>query len=165
MASTNSCTGACCTVFPINTGGSARDYFQARADGGGDIAFIGNMIFPLRHDEARARWELLNPELSWDATHLAESSELFSCRHWDTVTRKCREYERRPSMCSLYPYARPCPYCGYLEAKAWWDWDPGAGGWRMTPQRAAEYPDWQMPADWHDFTWDGELLRPLAQGG
>lgn len=32
----------------------------------------------------------------------------FACRHFDTKTRNCTIYERRPWMCKAYPYGKPC---------------------------------------------------------
>lgn len=36
----------------------------------------------------------------------------FACRHFDTKTRNCVIYEKRPWMCAAYPYGRPCTLKG-----------------------------------------------------
>jgi Fe-S-cluster containining protein len=161
-------------AFPLNTPGPAlqgvartarllgRDYLQDRADGGGDAAFIGNMIFPLTLDEAKTRWVAYvgDPPEWFDDHH-----ELYGCRHWDGSSRKCTAYEQRPVMCRAYPYLGTCEYCGYQEPNAWWSWDPKERAFRETAAARAEHgTDWQMPAGW-PYTWDGEWLRPVTAGG
>lgn len=103
------CTGQCCAAFPLSAN---RDYVQSRGDDSGEYALIGSLLFELTRDEAYARLEALslNPPAWW-----AEQAErqLYSCRHWDTRSRLCTIYERRPLMCSRYPYSAACEHCGY----------------------------------------------------
>lgn len=40
---------------------------------------------------------------------------LFTCQHFDTESRQCLIYERRPDMCRGYPYEGRCGFCGYTE--------------------------------------------------
>ena len=37
----------------------------------------------------------------------------YTCKNFDRVAKKCTVYATRPKMCSDYPYARSCEYCGY----------------------------------------------------
>lgn len=37
---------------------------------------------------------------------------LFHCSFWDKDTRKCGIYDRRPQMCSKFPYTGACQWCG-----------------------------------------------------
>lgn len=37
--------------------------------------------------------------------------ELFTCRHWDPVTKMCNGYVGRPELCSDYPYREACRHC------------------------------------------------------
>ena len=153
------CTGACCVVFPIAIGGrygSVRDKLQAKFDDDGDDGFIGNMIFPLTLDEARQRWALFNPGLAFPFAkdHITEH---FGCRHWDSRSRRCTEYARRPSMCSNYPYARPgvCEFCGYEEPSVTWRWVEEKGAYRSLTPVEDDYDPGPT------YRWDGEWLWPV----
>lgn len=34
----------------------------------------------------------------------------YTCKHHDSATGNCRDYQNRPRMCSDFPYGRACPY-------------------------------------------------------
>jgi Fe-S-cluster containining protein len=41
----------------------------------------------------------------------------YNCRHYDSRSGRCLTYERRPAMCSRYPYDSDCPFCTYDPKK------------------------------------------------
>jgi Fe-S-cluster containining protein len=93
------CPGYCCfDIGPIRSGDKhvtmemmhelARDPAET-----GARFFVDHMLFSLGTD--------------------AKGREHFGCRLFDTETRRCTIYARRPKMCRNFPYGRACPICTY----------------------------------------------------
>lgn len=91
------CTGRCCAAFTLTSGYAESTYRIA-----GDKEFMLAMLIPLSPAEATARIEALGfgTVEPWD---LEDRRSLFTCRHFDGETKRCREYARRPSLCRVYP--------------------------------------------------------------
>lgn len=112
------CTGACCAAFtlPAYTPTeiawriSRPDYFE--------MVTVAPMLIPLTPDEHTARlirFGYYKPTADgrpgvgmWPRP----DTKSYTCRHWDEVTRLCTIYDRRPGMCSGYPYDGRCGACG-----------------------------------------------------
>lgn len=156
----DTCAGACCAAFPIH-----RSFFRHRTGRTKpltpDDEFIMDMLVPLTRRQAVARSRRLGYP---DPPRYGPAYSLFTCRHWDETTRLCTVYDRRPAMCSDYPYSgRTCERgCGYalpVEAEeliaekedSTWVWDPDANGWR--------------PRSNTGFLWDAEagVLRAIPK--
>lgn len=72
-----------------------------------DAVFIADMIIPVDPVAAAARYH--SPP--------AVTSHFFRCRH--LKDGNCSVYERRPRVCSEYPYGRPCVFkgCTWVNAE------------------------------------------------
>lgn len=104
------CTGRCCAVFAL-----PRNAPKLLRDGanGDDGAFILDMIVPLTPTRARSRLRRLGYD---DNLAPIDGKRFFTCRHWDEDTRRCGVYDKRPKMCSGYPYGVPCEHdCGCTD--------------------------------------------------
>ena len=88
----NGCTGQCCERFCMPIDPTADDFDPARYDDGAQIAA---MVIELE------------PE--------PKGSKAWTCRHFDTESRRCGIYEDRPAMCRRYPNDGTCGYCGHVE--------------------------------------------------
>lgn len=89
-----SCTGNCCENFRIDNM-LTREEFNAKivVTPTEDSAYIADMLIDI-------------PD---DPTH-------FNCKHFDTATRLCQDYENRPRMCRNYPYGKECERgCGTAD--------------------------------------------------
>lgn len=96
------CTGECCRQFPV--GGMDLEKIQDLGNALEDGEYIGAMLIPLQKKNEYGQ-------------------PLFACRHWDSNTHRCMEYEKRPRMCSRFPYEGRCLHCGgtgpdYVDPKA-----------------------------------------------
>jgi len=58
-----------------------------------DIVYIAEMLIPIKSDKRRRN----DNERGLNYRHI------YTCKHFDTDTRKCTAYESRPKMCSGYP--------------------------------------------------------------
>ena len=86
------CTGDCCREFPIS-GMTSTELTKAAERGYPEILAIAAMVVPLNKTKCGA--------------------PLFTCRHWNTETKRCLIYNSRPLMCSDYPYrGGACETCG-----------------------------------------------------
>lgn len=74
-----------------------------------------------KHQHSLEELTKLNDMLIWLGTTnvVPETGEVreeyfhvYTCRHHDTVTGDCKNYENRPIMCSSYPNGRRCAYVG-----------------------------------------------------
>ncbi len=102
------CPGGCCAVFGLR---SDLDEVRREASQTVDGATLADMLVPLTREEGRARHERFIGGV-WRHEHLPDI-HLFTCRHWDSDTRLCTIYERRPQMCRDFPYEGECPNCDY----------------------------------------------------
>ena len=75
-----------------------------------DGTTILNMIQPIGREDALERRR--HHGLGVVDLERAPEGRLYTCRHWDTSTRRCRVYAHRPRMCRDYPYGKPCAHCG-----------------------------------------------------
>lgn len=117
MAETRRCTGHCCERFtlPFSPEEMRERYDEALAYAHGeppsrpmliDIEVLYPMLIHLgEHGWSPQTGEPFDPEGITTFHH-------YTCRNFDTETRNCRIYERRPEMCSLYPYGQACRYEG-----------------------------------------------------
>lgn len=137
----DSCAGACCSVFPMSH--SALQMMARGASTDPEATYILDMLIPLTRDEARERTARLGYE--WPERDWPEGAyDLFTCRHWDEATRLCTAYDSRPKMCSNYPYGPTCERgCGYgIATKSElvnWDWDAEAKGWKIRLESTDEW--------------------------
>jgi len=89
----NGCNGGCCVEFPIGSDTYAEFLERARQPRNltSELPQIAAMIIHIR-DSPRG-------------------SAIYNCRNFDPATRLCTAYEKRPPMCSTYPYEEVCKYC------------------------------------------------------
>jgi Fe-S-cluster containining protein len=110
----NKCTGACCAVFWLDM--RPNDFTAKWKATIRDGQYIADMVVPLTLDAAAQRaadygvyW---SPEIN--SAPLEDVDDLaYTCRYWDSRTRKCLSYKSRPSMCRAYPYNQLCGHCGW----------------------------------------------------
>ena len=67
------------------------------------------MLADTGHEDALRVWNMILP--------LPEPDH-YTCRHFDSATNNCTNYERRPSMCRNHGVAYPCKYDG-CTLSAW----------------------------------------------
>lgn len=99
------CGGHCCRAFdiggmtPVDIAKMRQDYPKPEHD----IHRIGDMLIylGLHHDR-----NPVDPSKPWGKG----PSHFYTCKHLDTESGLCRDYENRPSMCSRYPYGQRCTY-------------------------------------------------------
>ncbi len=105
------CLGHCCEEFVLS-GDSLESILGFLREGRGlDGPYIADMVVPIRPLVAGAK--LPN---GTEVTH-EEAGDgcigwVFTCRHFDSVSRQCQAYAERPAMCRDYPYRKPCKYSG-----------------------------------------------------
>ena len=95
------CTGRCCRDFIIR-----RSPKELRRDA----------------DEATPRWKAEYTKIADMVVHLRATGRFgdehhYTCKHFDSETNNCTDYENRPEMCRNYPYGDPC---GFEEC----EWNP-----------------------------------------
>lgn len=117
----DSCAGACCSVFPMRAETLAR--LRKKPSGFTDGPYILDMLIPLTRRQALRRSRRLGyPDPPRYGNHKGGRKSpllLFTCRHWDEETRLCTDYANRPKMCSEYPYGNPCERgCRYTNTVA-----------------------------------------------
>ena len=106
------CTGACCAVFYLPL--TPAEFTPPRASHFRDGQQIRAMVLPLTLDAAAQRSaDFGNGESFADATE----GKQYTCRLFDTRTRKCLDYANRPAMCRDYPYRKACHFCGVKGGK------------------------------------------------
>ena len=90
----NGCISMCCSEFCLD-GDTIEAYREEALNGDIECATIVDMLIPLGYED--------------------EDGPVYTCRHWDKPSGKCMIYERRPSMCSGFPYGEKCawPGCEY----------------------------------------------------
>lgn len=93
------CPGACCALISLS--GSYESLLEG--------ARLGKLL-----DAARII-ELMVPVDVSDQTAFSDRSDgvLYECRAFDRGTMRCTEYEKRPHLCSAYPYDRACEWCTF----------------------------------------------------
>lgn len=101
-AITIGCPGDCCSELVLS-----NDVVDALTDPAQNV-----------HDGART----LDLMKYVGPSPLGPGNSAFKCLAFDEVTRRCSEYEARPSICSRYPYGNDCQYCtaGYSEPPKRW---------------------------------------------
>ena len=100
------CTGECCRQFPIG-GYSLLEIHQWAAK----REPLTNILLYPPGSEVPKVLSLLIPIAKFTYFQ-GKVQPLFTCRHWDQETKRCREYVHRPVMCSTFPYGMKCTICG-----------------------------------------------------
>jgi Fe-S-cluster containining protein len=90
------CTGHCCQAFWISL---PFERLAAAEDG----EYLVDMLIPLGlQDLDLADGEVVDPP-----------AEYYTCRHFDEIAGRCREYESRPQMCRRHGTEEvPCAFSG-----------------------------------------------------
>jgi Fe-S-cluster containining protein len=88
------CSGNCCSEFYLPFDKEAIALITD-APGETEIAYIKDMVIHLT--------DFVNPVNG-------DKGGLYTCKHWNSVTKLCKEYEKRPRMCRDYPYGKKCQY-------------------------------------------------------
>lgn len=106
MVQVGACTGACCAAFYLPTSHAEYEngYLSKRILEGQQIQ---NMVLPIGADEAQERIEQFG-----GVPFPTDNDYMYACRNWSHSDRRCKIYERRPKMCSDYPYGTACHHCG-----------------------------------------------------
>ncbi len=76
------CTGHCCETFRLR---DAEQKVMAANVAIGDV------------DSCVVKYMLIHKER-------VDGGDLFTCQHWDRLSRNCTIYKDRPSMCRNYPH-------------------------------------------------------------
>lgn len=97
MSAEERCAGHCCRVFSLPYGPGELAEVAGKVRDGEQIAA---MVIYLGHGPASA----------FPGAPPLDPSHFYTCSNHDPVTGDCRAYESRPSMCSDFPYGKPCPY-------------------------------------------------------
>lgn len=94
------CTGHCCAKFflPFDN----KEELKALASNAQDFAYIYDMVIKLPEQTEDGAG---NPYAPDDHEH---RNHWWTCKHHDSVTGDCKAYDKRPEMCSAYPYGGPC---------------------------------------------------------
>lgn len=113
-------TGHCCRliIMPI----TKKKFLAVLRRKNSESAFIDenwNMLSVKQALEIR-------PELRFCTKPVLNKKTFFTCKQFDSLTNKCRNYDKRPKICSGYPYygnmnksakeLRVHLDCGYLQA-------------------------------------------------
>lgn len=101
------CDGRCCErfFFPLTPedlatkAGCIERGEETYKDGAEEFLTIANMLIYLEPDDKP------NEETG-------DLGAWYTCKNWDTETRRCMIYETRPMMCRGYPYGKECTSCG-----------------------------------------------------
>lgn len=97
----NKC-GKCCQAIIIPV---PQDQILNSKAVGGDYGFALNNWKPITEEEAYA----INPHLkTWDVhnrgTYNRDGVSFWTCTQYDHETKLCKAHEKRPSVCSGYPF-------------------------------------------------------------
>lgn len=103
VVETARCTGHCCRAFVIpaihRVGGLRHWKLLVRVRDprfdSDDARFIADMLIDLDREAT------VDPLTQWP---LGEPHALYGCRHYDAAAGNCTVYDRRPLMCSGFPY-------------------------------------------------------------
>ena len=107
------CDGSCCALFTIPMHHEEVEEFRVgKRDASewkdpDEVTNIMDMVIPLGREEIIERNEKYGKDMREDATNV------YTCRHWNTETRLCGNYENRPQMCRDFPYDSECGSCDY----------------------------------------------------
>ena len=106
----NRCTGHCCRRFPLPVAPDELDLVRERCEDGVFVADMLVHIEPATEPEPRPGQ---GPQAARGEVHY------YTCRHFNTDTGNCQEYENRPAMCRNFPYGDTCSYkaCTWADAK------------------------------------------------
>jgi Fe-S-cluster containining protein len=99
---TRTCNGQCCVAFPLSGPLWRVKSMHRDADG----------FFKISKEEAAARHREVGV-FRGSPDDAYSGQDYHTCSHLDPETRLCRIYERRPDICSGYPYGTGCAYCDY----------------------------------------------------
>jgi len=137
------CRGRCCRRLPISVPYSEllADYETWRRGGEyrfRDVDMIGQMLVPLG-------WSRIGA----DGRILAECRQMFSCKY--LVGGLCSVYERRPDMCSSYPYDGGCdhwrcPSQPWYRRLLWW-WRMPWSLFLLAEGAVKEWREWEWGVD------------------
>ena len=92
------CGGACCQVFSVNL---TSQELKGKLKGHNKQTkkWITEDIVEITLEEAIATG-VIKTELEGSI----DSNKFYTCRQFDKVTGKCKDYENRPYVCSRFPY-------------------------------------------------------------
>lgn len=105
MEAPNGCATSCCERFELAF--SLEEILESvESKRFEDVDKVADMLIPLDGGKP----------VSWHAAtgkpypQDGKNRYHYTCKHFDTETRRCTNYENRPAMCSKYPYGRKCEY-------------------------------------------------------
>jgi Fe-S-cluster containining protein len=86
------CNGACCEGFPLLLSKEMlMRRYQNSEDANGtllEMKMVAEMVIPIQNEAV---------------VHNGKRYFWFTCKNFDKQTRRCRIYEKRPSLCRSYP--------------------------------------------------------------
>jgi Fe-S-cluster containining protein len=100
----NECTGECCASFTLY--GGAEERFALKDD-----EVMKNMLTLIGKDVFNAS------EYPAGEEEIYANQYNHTCKFWDRETKLCTVYDKRPQMCSEYPYDGICGTCGMVGPK------------------------------------------------
>lgn len=97
------CSGDCCKRFYLPY--KPANFAVANFEPGTELAFIKDMLIHIEdYNENTA-----DPHYK-DRVFEHSKGAWYTCRHWNTETKLCGVYEKRPKMCQKFPYGKKCQY-------------------------------------------------------
>ena len=104
----STCLGLCCAAFPLPRGSYAGLVSGAVNEQHEDgMVRLKEILVPLTELEAQVRIAQVGSAL---LSQVVSDDEWFTCNQWDSETKRCKVYERRPIMCRDFPYGRQCEH-------------------------------------------------------
>jgi Fe-S-cluster containining protein len=110
------CTGHCCKDFTLPLSPLELNHQAARARlrksrwNPEEILKVADMVIFLRTDNVAPQRPRGQRKVRGTKDQYKTATHHYTCRHHDTATGNCMNYENRPAMCSGYPYGRVCQY-------------------------------------------------------
>lgn len=112
MAAENGCNGNCCQDFILSYSPAYME--TLKENGNDDERHTAGMVIYLGYYDT-------DPDLFPEDHKRYEGNDAhhYTCKHFDTKTRLCTDYENRPNMCRSYPNGIACTFkgCGYNQVK------------------------------------------------
>jgi len=112
---TRRCSGHCCRSFYLRF---SPEQLKAWADGSQphtykpeEIKKVADMVIHLGPaDDPNTNRPVLADRLGNVIPNQADGGHYYTCKHHNTATGNCDNYENRPDMCRDYPYQDRCRY-------------------------------------------------------
>lgn len=150
----NRCTGHCCSKFYLPF--KDKEALARGAKNAEDFEYIYDMVIKLP-EQAEDGEGIPIPEGEDRRYHW------WTCKHHDTKTGDCTAYDKRPSMCSGYPYGGPCLMKGCTADCAKPKWEAANPMVAATQAAAKAATSWSCTVKVHDVEVEAALKEIDAE--